>query len=65
MEKDLYEAIKALGKAEPKIISTAVYITANLAEGNVVDHGDLVRVTLDSLPVYVPLMRMCISSTVG
>jgi 2-dehydropantoate 2-reductase len=53
-EKDVYEAIKALGKGEPKIISTALYIAANLVEGNVVNHGDFVRVSLHSVLAKMP-----------
>jgi 2-dehydropantoate 2-reductase len=39
VEVDLYNALKELGKGEPKIISTAVYIGTNLSGDNVVEHG--------------------------
>ena len=43
VEVDLYDAIKKLGKSEPKIISTAVFIATNLISGNVVEHSHFVR----------------------
>jgi len=43
VEVDLYEAIKKLGKGEPKIISTAIYIGTNLVGDNIVEHGDFDR----------------------
>jgi len=43
VEVDLYNAIKKLGKGEPKIISTAVYIATNITGENVVLHTDYVR----------------------
>ncbi|PPR00951.1 hypothetical protein CVT24_000258 [Panaeolus cyanescens] len=46
VEVDLYNAIKALNKGEPKIISTAVYIGANMLEANLVEHNDFDRVFL-------------------
>ncbi|KIM92351.1 hypothetical protein PILCRDRAFT_120332 [Piloderma croceum F 1598] len=51
VEVDLYNAIKKLGKGEPKIISTAVYIATNLAGENVVQHTDYDRV---SMGIYRP-----------
>ncbi|KAL1760776.1 ketopantoate reductase PanE/ApbA-domain-containing protein [Schizophyllum commune] len=46
VEKDLYNAIKALGKGEPRIISSSVFIGTNLIAPNVVGHNDFDRVTL-------------------
>jgi 2-dehydropantoate 2-reductase len=43
VEVDLYNAIKALDKGEPSIISTALWIGTNLVAPNVVEHGDFVR----------------------
>ena len=42
VEKDLYNAIKALGKGEPRIISSSVFIGTNLIAPNVVGHNDFV-----------------------
>jgi hypothetical protein len=55
VERDLYEAIKQLGKGEPTIISTALWIGTNLLEGNVVDHTLAVRLQLSSLLNYLPI----------
>lgn len=43
VEKELYEAIKKLGRGEPRIISTALWIGTNVLEGNIVDHSHPVR----------------------
>src|ERR1700691_2688563 len=43
VEVDLYNALKKLGKGEPKIISTAVYIATNLVGDNIVQHNHFVR----------------------
>lgn len=40
VEVDLYKDIKALGKGEPKVIGSGVYINANLVASNVVEHSD-------------------------
>jgi len=42
VEVDLYNSLKALGRGEPTIISTAVWILTNLLTPNVVEHGDFV-----------------------
>ena len=42
VEKDLYHAITALGKGEPRIISSSVFIGTNLIAPNVVGHNDFV-----------------------
>ena len=42
VEVDLYDAIQKLGKDDPKIISTAIYIETNLAGDNIVEHSDFV-----------------------
>ena len=39
VEVDLYEALKKLNEGNPKIVSTALYIGANLLESNVVEHN--------------------------
>ncbi|KAF9467173.1 6-phosphogluconate dehydrogenase [Collybia nuda] len=46
VEVDLYQALKGLGKGEPRIVSTALWIGTNLVEANVVEHGHFDRVTL-------------------
>ncbi|KAL1745945.1 ketopantoate reductase PanE/ApbA-domain-containing protein [Schizophyllum fasciatum] len=46
VEKDLYDALKALGKGEPRIVSSSVFIGTNLIAPNVVGHNDFDRVTL-------------------
>ncbi|KAH7920191.1 6-phosphogluconate dehydrogenase C-terminal domain-like protein [Leucogyrophana mollusca] len=46
VERDLYDALKALQKNEPKIISTIVWIGTNLVEKNVVIHNHFDRVSL-------------------
>jgi len=51
VEVDLYNALKELGKGEPKIISTAIYIGTNLLDDNVVRHNDFDRI---SLGIYRP-----------
>jgi 2-dehydropantoate 2-reductase len=43
VEVDLYHSLKELGKGEPSIVSTAVWIYTNLLEQSVVDHKDYVR----------------------
>ena len=42
VEVDLYDALKKLGKGEPSIISTSVFVATNLLEPNVVKHGAFV-----------------------
>jgi len=42
VEMELYNTLKTLGVAEPRIISTALWIGTNLLEGNVVEHNDFV-----------------------
>lgn len=39
VEADLYQALEDLGKGDPKIISTAVYIGTNLLAPDVVEHN--------------------------
>lgn len=39
VEVDTYHAVKALGQAEPRIVSGALYIMTNLLAPNVVEHG--------------------------
>jgi len=46
VEVDLYNALKAAGIDNPKIISTAVWIGTNLLAPNVVQHNEFDRVTL-------------------
>ncbi|KAF8960909.1 6-phosphogluconate dehydrogenase [Flammula alnicola] len=46
VEVDLYNAIKALGKGDPSIISTALWIGTNLLAPNVVEHNDFDRLAL-------------------
>jgi 2-dehydropantoate 2-reductase len=43
VEVDLYNALKELGKGDPSIISTALWIGTNLLAPNVVQHNDFVR----------------------
>ena len=42
VEVDLYDAIKALGRGDPSIISTALWIGTNLLGPNVVEHNNFV-----------------------
>lgn len=49
VEVDLYHAIKALGKDEPKIIGTSLYIGTNLLAPDLVDHNSFVGVFKPSL----------------
>ena len=49
VEVDLYNSLKALGKGEPSIISTAVWIGTNLLAPNVVEHNEFV-----SFPIASP-----------
>ncbi|KAF8960910.1 ketopantoate reductase PanE/ApbA C terminal-domain-containing protein [Flammula alnicola] len=51
VEADLYNAIKALGKGDPSIISTALWIFTNLLVPNVVEHNNYDRLVLG---VYRP-----------
>ncbi|KAH9474632.1 hypothetical protein JR316_0013096 [Psilocybe cubensis] len=39
VEIELYESLKALGKGDPRIISTGVWISSNLIAPNVVEHN--------------------------
>jgi len=45
VERDLYHSVKTLGRGEPRILSTVVWIGTNL-KGNVVEHNNFDRVTL-------------------
>ncbi|KAG6860410.1 hypothetical protein C0995_011481 [Termitomyces sp. Mi166 len=45
VETDLYHAIKQIGK-EPSIVSTALWINTNLLQPNVVEHGNVDRLTI-------------------
>ncbi|KAF7982813.1 hypothetical protein HWV62_25747 [Athelia sp. TMB] len=40
VELDLYQALKSFAKEEPRIINTAVYISANLLDDNIVKDSD-------------------------
>jgi len=42
VEVDLYNSIKALDHGEPSIVSTALWIGANLLSPNLVEHNDFV-----------------------
>lgn len=42
VEIDLYHSLRELGKGEPSIISTAVWIGTNLLEHSIVEHNALV-----------------------
>jgi 2-dehydropantoate 2-reductase len=42
VEKDLYDAIKALGKEEPKVIGSALWIGTNLRGPDMVEHNSFV-----------------------
>lgn len=42
VERDLYDAIKKLGKDEPKVIGSALWIGTNLLAEDVVEHNDFV-----------------------
>lgn len=44
VEVDLYHAIKALGKDEPKIVGTSLYIGTNLLAPDLVDHNSFVGI---------------------
>ncbi|TFK29441.1 6-phosphogluconate dehydrogenase C-terminal domain-like protein [Coprinopsis marcescibilis] len=46
VEKGLHQAVKAIGKGEPKIVSVAVWIGTNLVGPNSVEHGAFDRVTI-------------------
>lgn len=39
VEIELYDSLKVLGKGEPRIISTGVWINTNLIAPNVVEHN--------------------------
>ncbi|KAL0565999.1 hypothetical protein V5O48_016018 [Marasmius crinis-equi] len=43
VEADLYRAIKNLGKGEPKVIGSSLYIATNLLAPDVVEHSGLAR----------------------
>ena len=47
VEVDLYNSLKGLGRGEPSIISTAVWILTNLLAPNVVEHSDYVSLSLE------------------
>lgn len=49
VEVDLYHAIKALGKDEPKIVGTSLYIGTNLLAPDLVDHNSFVGIVSLSL----------------
>ncbi|GLB39887.1 putative ketopantoate reductase PanE/ApbA C terminal [Lyophyllum shimeji] len=46
VEVDLYNALKKLGKGEPKIVSTALWIGTNLLEPHIVEHGNFDRLSI-------------------
>ncbi|KAF5325539.1 hypothetical protein D9619_009858 [Psilocybe cf. subviscida] len=46
VEGDTYHAVKALGKGEPSIVTSALYIGTNLNAPNVVEHNDFNRLAL-------------------
>ncbi|KAJ8092746.1 hypothetical protein PM082_007075 [Marasmius tenuissimus] len=46
VEADLYRAVKNLGKGEPRIIGSSLYIATNLLAPDVVEHNGLSRPTL-------------------
>lgn len=43
VEVDLYNALKKLGKGEPKIISSAIYVGTNMSADNVIEHDNEVH----------------------
>ncbi|KAF5372981.1 hypothetical protein D9758_001785 [Tetrapyrgos nigripes] len=49
VEKDLYDAIKALDKEEPKVIGCALWIGTNLRAPDVVEHNDFVSISVSPL----------------
>lgn len=49
VERDIYNTIKQLGREEPKVISTALWIGTNLRGDNVVEHGHAVRLTAETV----------------
>lgn len=58
VEVDLYIALKSLGKGEPRIISAAVYILANLVEPNLVEHKTFVCHQIPTDPSSIYLWRL-------
>jgi 2-dehydropantoate 2-reductase len=50
VEVDLYHSLVKLDRGDPQIISTAVYIGANLLEPNVVEHNLIVSFLLYHIP---------------
>jgi len=58
VEKDIYSAVKQLGKGEPKIISTALWIGTNVLPGNIVDHSHNERMAIGVYrPKYSPSVQ--------
>ncbi|TRM67782.1 hypothetical protein BD626DRAFT_479824 [Schizophyllum amplum] len=45
-ERELYDSVKGLGKGEPRIVSSALYIMTNLHGPNVIWHNAVERVVL-------------------
>ena len=56
VEVDLYNSLKTLGRSEPNIISTAVWIATNLLAPNVVEHSDFVSFSLHCSWLSVPTL---------
>ncbi|KAF8065232.1 ketopantoate reductase PanE/ApbA C terminal-domain-containing protein [Lyophyllum atratum] len=56
VEVELYNALKQLGKGEPKIVSTALWIGTNLLEPNVVEHANFLG---GSDVTIVPEVQRC------
>lgn len=57
VEIDLYNSLKALGRGEPSIISTAVWIGTNLLAPNVVEHNDFVSFWIEFPIVHFRFSR--------
>lgn len=57
VEPDLYNTIKALGKGEPSVISSALWIGTNLLAPNVVEHNHFVG-AITHMCGLLPKVRM-------
>ena len=55
VEADLYNAVKSLGKGEPKVIGSSLYIATNLVAPDVVEHSGLVSSFISPSPQLTPL----------
>ncbi|KAF8513575.1 ketopantoate reductase PanE/ApbA C terminal-domain-containing protein [Hysterangium stoloniferum] len=65
VEKDIYSAVKQLGKGEPRVISTALWVGTNILPRNIVDHSHNERMSIGIYrPEYSPRVQNSVEEAI-